>query len=340
MQKKVKGMVCRLKDIAAALNISANTVSCALKGTGKMSDELRARIKRKAAEMGYVSNLSASALRTGFSKAIAIVYDNNFNPYYSIMTGLLQKRFSVEKYDVMIFSDWSHRGLLSADMVRQMLARGIDGIVSFLDAEEEAYDLIESTGKKLFILGRESKRPGVETVLTDDETGAYIATKYLIENGHRNILYFTVKLSISCAQRRLDGHRRALAEAKIPFREENVLCIGSDGGSGREMVMTAAARKLSYTAIFCFNDMFALASMMQLGEYGIRVPEDISVIGYDHVESHYFLPIGLTTIDTDKVGMADMAVRKMVAMLEGKEEPQTALAPPRLIVGKTVAKIG
>ena len=332
-------MVCRLKDIAEALNISANTVSCALKGTGKMSSELRARIKKKAAEMGYVSNLSASALRTGHSKAIAIVYDNNFNPYYSIMTGLLQKRFSVEKYDVLIFSDWSHRGLLSADMVRQMLARGIDGIVSFLDAEEEAYELIEATGKKLFVLGRESTRGGVETVLTDDETGAYLATKYLIDNGHRDILYFTVRLSISCAQKRLDGHRRALAEAKIPFREQNVLRIGTDGSSGREMVMMAAARKLPYTAIFCFNDMMAYASMLQLSEYGVRVPEDISVIGYDHVESHYFVPIGLTTIDTDKEGMADLAVRKMVAMLEGKEEPRAALAPPRLIVGKTVRKI-
>ena len=150
---------------------------------------------------------------------------------------------------------------------------------------------------------------------------------------------FTVRLSISCAQKRLDGHRRALAEAKIPFREQNVLRIGTDGSSGREMVMMAAARKLPYTAIFCFNDMMAYASMLQLSEYGVRVPEDISVIGYDHVESHYFVPIGLTTIDTDKEGMADLAVRKMVAMLEGKEEPRAALAPPRLNVGKTVRKI-
>ena len=334
-------MVCRLKDIADALHISANTVSCALKGRGKMSDELRAKIKQKAAEMGYVSNMSASALRTGHSKAIAIVYDNNFNPYYSIVTGLLQKRFSIEKYDVMMFSDWSHKALLSADMVRQMLARGIDGIVSFLDPEEAALDLIAATGKKLFILGRECSREGVDSIVSDDETGGYIATKHLIENGHRDILMLTANPKISCAQRRLAGYQRALREAKISFRNELILQMGIDGLNGKDLIKIASARKLPYSAVFCFNDMLAYAAIMQLGELRKRVPEDISVVGYDHVESHYFLPIGLTTIDTDKETMVDIAVRKMIAMLNGDKDMQLPVLPaPRLIVGKTVKKIG
>ncbi len=209
-------MVCRLKDIADALNVSANTVSCALNGGGKMSEELRDRIKKKAAEMGYVSNRSASALRTGHSKSIATVYDNNFNLYYFIMTGLLQKRFSIEKYDVMMFSDWSHRAFLSADMVRQMLARGVDGIISFIDAEDAALDLIGAAGKKFLILGRSSRREGVDCILSDDEVGGYLATKHLIENGHCDILLFTAKTEISCARLRMEGYRRALEEAGIP----------------------------------------------------------------------------------------------------------------------------
>ena len=333
-------MVCRLKDIADALNVSANTVSCALNGGGKMSEELRDRIKKKAAEMGYVSNRSASALRTGHSKSIATVYDNNFNLYYSIMTGLLQKRFSIEKYDVMMFSDWSHRAFLSADMVRQMLARGVDGIISFIDAEDAALDLIGAAGKKFLILGRSSRREGVDCILSDDEVGGYLATKHLIENGHRDILLFTAKMEISCARLRMEGYRRALEEAGIPFREEYVLQTGRDGANGKELVKIAEARKLPYTAIFCFNDILAYASIIQLEELNKCVPEDVSVVGYDHVESHYFLPVHLTTVDTDKEAMINLAVRRMIAMLSGKAEPgKAAVFEPKLIEGKTVKKI-
>lgn len=331
-------VVCRLKDIADAMSVSVNTVSRALNDKDSVSEELRKKIKDKAVEMGYVMNMSASSLRTGQTKTVAIVYDNFFNPYYAIVTGLLQRKLFRERYGAFIFSEGKN-SRLSAGMVRQILARGTDGIISFLEPEEEALSLIAASGKALLVIGRKVKFEGVAYISSDDELGAYIAGKHLIECGHRKPLMFSARRSHPCSVERVRGFRRAFEEAGMPPDESSVLYIGENGENVRQLIDAVEENRTEYTAIFCFNDMMAFAAMNRLKEYGKTVPADVSVIGYDYVESNLALPVGLTTIDADKEKLAEAAVVKIISMLEGNRDGAEQLPPPVLVTGNTVKSV-
>lgn len=332
-------MAYTLKDIADALGISVNTVSRAVRGKDGLSESLRQKIQAKAAEFGYVPNLRASSLRTGHTKAIAIVYDNPFNPYYAVMTGMLQRELYENKYNVMIFSHEGERGKVDADKVREILSRGVDGIISFLEFTGDAVSVLERTGKEYIVLGRE--QPGMDSkqILSDDERGGYIAGKYLVDLGHSSAAVFTIGLDVSCAAARLRGFRSAFVERGLNVPDENVFILGGDGDITQDLIEKAEQACGGNTAVFCFNDMLALTTMKVLRESGKRVPEDVSVIGYDYIESRLTLPVGLTTVDPHKDELAKLTAARMIAMLEGGGTPVTGIPGPELVQGATVAPV-
>ncbi|MDR2201762.1 MAG: LacI family transcriptional regulator, partial [Clostridiales bacterium] len=330
-------MLCKLKDIAIELNVSVNTVSRALKDMPDISDALKEKINRKAVEMGYIPSMSAKFLRTGKTKTIAIVYDQFINPYYSIVTDILHKKLSAENYNLIIFTDDSG-GKLSLPTVRNILSRGADGVISFLDVDAETKRLFDVRGVYVLLLGRNSF--GVaDSITTDDEAGGYIAAKYLVDCGHRKILMLSGPKDISCFAQRLNGFMRAVVEAGITESEYKVLTIGDDGATAAELLKSAGAR-FDYTAIFCYNDLLAYDVIRTLKNLRLNVPNDVSVIGYDYIESDLPLPYGLASIDTDKAQVADVASEVMLIKMENRNARAfTKVQTPRLVEGETVNKL-
>lgn len=330
-------MVCKLKDVAEKLGISINTVSRALNDKSGMSDELKHKIKETAKELGYVHNMSASFLRTGRTNTIAIVYDNFFNPYYSIVTSILQREFSNKGYDVFIVSA-KRRAVLDEETAQKIISRGVDAIVTFLEVNDNALKLIKKAKKEVLLIGRRSLN-SANYLTFDDEYGSYLATKYLIECGHKDILYFSVRLRVSCAVDRLNGYKRAFKEANLEVKEENILYITDTCLNGSQFVLEAEKRNLKYTAILAFNDILAYGAIHELNNLGKKVPEDISVIGFDNVEENMFLPIGLTSINLDKEAICLETVNRVISALNKKKTKFNKLPIPNLVVRRTVKKI-
>lgn len=334
-------MICTLKDIALALNVSVNTVSHALKDKPDISEEMKRKVRCKAQEMGYIANRSAQFLRTGKTRLIAVAFDHIVNPYYSIMTGYIQDALRAENYNVMIVTDANDDAILRYETVQNILSTGADGIISFLDVDPKGVELIRRSNKYLLILGRNSADKGIDCITTDDVKGGYLATKHLIDKGHRDILIFLVTETLSCVQDRLAGYKKALSEAGIPYDEQKVLFMGKNNVyDGRALVRIAEERKLKYTAVFCFNDLLAFETITGLKELGKSVPQDVSVAGYDHVESQLIFPINLTTIDSDKKQVADVAVQVMLYKMENRNARAFAkIHTPVLHEGDTVRNI-
>lgn len=329
-------MICRMEDIAKALGITVNTVSRALRDKNDISKELKEKVKAKAAEMGYVPDLNAKYMRTKKTKIIAIVYDYILNPYYSIVTEILQNRLSKEGYNLIIFTESNKEALFTEELARKILSRGVDGIISFLEPNENATQLIKKFGCYLMILGRDCSHNDIDSITTDDVTGGYLATKFLIDNGHKDILLFSTQHKISCAVQRIEGYKKALKEAGLKVNENNILY----SVSGRHMTEEALKNNLKFSAVICFNDMMAFETIYTLGEKGKKVPQDVSVVGYDYIESHFITPVRLTTIDTDKVQTAQVAAEVLLTKLgDRKQKKFYKTHTPELVEGTTVSKL-
>lgn len=336
--EEVISVRCTLKDIAEALGVTANTVSRALKGKSDISDSTIAAVREKANELGYIPNIPASSLRNGSTKTIALVYDIFLNPYYSIMTTIIENKLRDMGYSIMIFCDRNYEARLTESLTRKILSYSVDGIISFLQIGEGVKKVFDANKIVCIVIGRDSTDENVDSICGENEYGGYTATKHLIDKGKREILFFSLNQYVSCSNLRFAGYQRALKEAGIEFDRNRVLRIGTDGWTGIELVKQALAQNIAFDSIFCANDLIAFEAISELENNGYSVPKDCAVVGYDHLQSHLHLPCVLTTIDDDKEQIAEVACEVIVHKINNdtkKNRLFTKINAITLIEGKT-----
>ena len=240
MAKRRSGSV-TLKDIAAATGFSANTVSRALADKSDISEETKEVIRKKAEEMGYIANALASFLRSGVSRNISIIVGDISNPHFSVMVKEMQMLLQKKGYNSIIFNT-EENPEMERQAITVSISQNVDGIIICPAPGGEAnIGLLRHYGKPFVLIGRRI-REETSYVICDDETSGYLATRFLIDMGHREILFLNGPKEISSAAERLSGYCRALQESGIPYNSRlvhTVTCYGRKGngtdaqGSGR-----------------------------------------------------------------------------------------------------------
>lgn len=293
MQKRVQ-----LKDIAKRLGLTVNTVSRSLKDKDDISEKTKNLVKKVAAEMGYIPDEIASSLRSGYTKTIGVMFDNISNPYYMIMTELINNKIKNEGYNLMIFTSSGDHARFDIESFNKMISRRIDGIITFLKPTNEVAKVAKTNNIPLLIIGRDGNDIGIDSVDTDDFFGGYLVGKHLIKKGHTKIGYVGVPKDIECSVIRYKGLTKALEEYGLDsdlsfskFMEHGVSLI-------RRYVDELIEKEV--TAIFCFNDIMAFEVIDCLNDKGLSVPNDIAIVGYDNIQSSFKLPIKITTIACKK----------------------------------------
>ncbi|EKM29546.1 periplasmic binding s and sugar binding domain of LacI family protein [Vibrio harveyi] len=224
-----------------------------------------------------------------------------------------------------------------------MLAeKRVDGIlVMCSDLTEELKEMLDRHSdipKVVMDWGPESSQ--ADKIIDNSEEGGYIATKYLIDNGHTDIACLSGHFEKAACQERIAGYRRAMAEANLAVNEDWIL----EGNFECDTAVLAAdnisAMDKRPTAVFCFNDTMALGLMSRLQQNGIKVPDDISVIGYDNIElAEYFSP-PLTTIHQPKRRVGKNAFEILLERIKDKEhEKRVFEMQPEIVVRNTVKKL-
>ncbi|MCI8361455.1 MAG: LacI family transcriptional regulator [Clostridiales bacterium] len=326
-----------LRDIAVATGFSINTVSHALKEKPDISKQTRALIQKTAQEMGYIGNASASFLRSGISKTIAIILGDISNPHFSIMVREIETYIRELGYTPFILNtdedeENEYKAILSA------VQKNVDGIILCpVQRSRENIRFLQKTGVPFVLIGRRFAGEDADYVVCDDENGGYIAAKYLLELGHRDILFLNGPLHISSAAERLQGYQRAFKEMGVACRPELIYSGSSQAGGWGDVLAQALKQHPSVTALLAFSDLIAWESILALKNMGLRVPKDISVMGFDDIQSRFRFPVLLTTVSSSKRTMATAAAELLLKKIQEDAREQIVLKTKLIVRESTRA---
>lgn len=329
-----------LKDIAARTGLSLMTVSKALRDAPEVAATTRERVKQVAAELGYVPNTLARALRTRTTKFFGLLLPTITNPFHARIVVAIEERAFGMGYDVILAHSL---GLVEREdaCLERFVSRGVEGVflapVYRLAAESRGCRLLLERQIPTVILGPVAQFcqtfPNVET---DDLHGSYELTRHLLELGHRRILFLAGPTGSPVARERLEGYRRALRDAEIEVDDRLILVAGSTTDDGTQAGQQLLAEPTDATAIQAVNDQVAVGCAHVLLAHGIRIPADLSLGGFGNIAMGEHFRVPLTTVHQSKFKLGQAAMDAMMALKQG-QRPDTTRLPTRLIVRESTA---
>jgi LacI family transcriptional regulator len=327
-----------VKDVAARSGVSFQTTSKVLNGGGSVSDATRARIIRAASDLGYVPNLQARSLVMRRTLTVGLITGDFSDPGLSRILAGAEQEARRQGYGVVITSI-EPEGSGTEYALPAMMERRVDGILLAAPQMEEDRALSHVLDRTLPIVSIHHISGGaVATVGPDDELAGYIATRHLVELGHRVIGSVTGVRGRRLTQSRQKGFRRALDEAGVESADELV----EEGGEKVAAGSAAAARLLEarpdLTAIFCHHDLAALGVIRSLRDAGRRVPERCSLVSCDDLDMAAYTTPPLTTVHVPFYETGAEAMRVLLRMVSDTNlKPGEVRLPVHLITRSSTA---
>ena len=297
-----------IKDVAKAAGVSYSTVSRAMSGSPGISEQTRRRIVRLCEEMNYTANAVARSMVMKSTKLIGLIVTDISNPFMSELAYYIDGQARARGYNIVLCNSLRNleqeRGLFEL-----MISRKVDGVI-LLPAETESYNTLSALLPRIptVFLGENLKDAPESYVAVDNYRGAYMGVEYLYRLGHRQILYFGKRRGSSTHQLRSDGYQAACEAYGLTPRCLNNTFTSTSIQYGYQLARQLFAQPMDYTAIFAATDTNALGIIQAAEERGIRIPEDLSLLGFDNIRDGGLPRIGLTTVEQPKKLLASMAV--------------------------------
>ena len=318
-----------MADVAARAGVSTTTVSRLLAGQLRATPGTVAAVERAVQELGYRPHRVARSLRLRQTTAIGMVTDNLVDPVLPALIKAIGEEAGKSGYTIVMGTASSPEQ--SASEVDSMLARGVDGLIIGCSWPAEYLGRHLATCRvPVVFTNTEGPGVGMPQFGSDNEAGAHLAARHLLELGHRSIAYVAGPATSPFNGPRLAGIRRAWREAGLP--EENILVI--EGGGTVEGGIAAAAKAVAMeglvTAVAGYNDLTAIGVLRGLEMAGRRVPEDWSVVGFDDISETAWTDPALTTVHQDSAKMGRLAVDRLIRQLRGEADAETVEPPVRL----------
>jgi LacI family transcriptional regulator len=304
-----------LQDVARRAGVAPITASRAISRSGYVSPEARERVMQAAQELGYVPNTLARSLRSRRTDTLALVLTDITNPYFTTVARGVEDAASEAGYTV-IFCNSDENEAKEQKYLRMLLEKRVDGLLLVpAQGGSEALQAAQAQGVPVVILDRRMPGCQADVVRCDSEQGAYDLTRLLISLGHRRLALLNGPRGVSTANDRAAGFFRALAEAGLESAAQAF--EGSfTQASGAEMARRAAALEPRPSALLAANNFIAIGAQNALRELGLRVPEDVALVGFDD------LPPALVTFPFLTVQpayeMGRRATRLLIDRLEGR----------------------
>lgn len=306
-----------IADIARKADVSISTVSRALRGTSYVREDKRQAVIAAAAELNYQPNVFARGLASGQSMAIGVLTQNFGTPFYdAILQGVVRGLYG-SNYSPF-FADGQWQPDIEREAIAAMLQRQIDGLIilgGFVTIEE-LNQLAEQM--PLVIVARHIPDLEEHCLYVDNVQAAYMATRHLIELGHRRIAHISGRADHPDAVDRLRGYSLALENAGIDPLKELIVEGNFRRQSGVLAIDTLLSRGISFSAIFAANDQMAYGVRLGLYRRGIRVPEDLSLVGFDDESAAAFMIPPLTTIKQPAIELGMIAAQNILDKLNNK----------------------
>jgi len=316
--RKQQDKAADIRAVAAMAKVSIATVSRTINGSPVVSDKLSKRVWQAIEQLNYFPNTHARSLVSGRSRILGIIVENITNPFFPELIQCFEEIAVAHGYEILVSSSNSDPAVLTK-CVRRMIERKVEGVAMLTFGEEEpVLDQLAFHEIPLVLAEFRLENPKASTILLDYETGIRAAVDHLIALGHRKIAYLAGPHQIHSALTRENNFRAAMDAASVSIQKKWVIeCDHTLKGGviGFDRLQALAAQP---TAILCSNDMTAIGVLRAAYLKGLRVPQDLSVIGLDDIDFAEFTLPPLTTI---RLSRGDLARAAFEALRLQAEEP-------------------
>jgi DNA-binding LacI/PurR family transcriptional regulator len=325
-----------IEDVARGAGVSTATVSRALRGLPNVAPATRERVLSVARQLGYVASPSAASLASGRTRTMGVLTPWISHWFFASVIEGAERTLRASDFDALLHTFEVFRGGPRRVVDAAVLRRRVDGllVVGLPLADDEIADLA-GLGVPLVFVG--SGPPGRVLVRLDDRLAARTATEHLLELGHTRIAHLTGDpgdvLPWSPAEQRVVGWREAMAAAGLPSPKELEVHGYFDVPGAREAATTLLRSRPDVTAVFASSDEMAMGVVLAAADLGLRVPQDLSVIGIDGHDLGDL--IGLTTVAQDAVEQGVRAATMLLDLVAGGAVPLVTTFPTRLLIRRT-----
>lgn len=324
-----------IKDVAQRADVSITTVSHTINGTRRVSDGLRERVLKAMRELDYRPNVLARSLRVGQTQTIGLVIPDSSNLFFAEMARAIEDIGYQHGYSVILCNSDGNTEK-QRRYIQTLVDKQVDGII-FISSGDSGEDLQYLLDNRIEIVVVDRDVPGVQTdiVLVDNELAGYQATRYLIDLGHRRIALILGPSNLTPSAHRADGFRRALLEAGLAPNPQYEVPGDFQIEGGEKAALRLLSLTPHPTAVFVCNDMMAIGVIRATRCLGLRLPEDLSVVGFDDIALARATYPALTTMAQPVSEMARIATGLLLDRLSGLisgEPRQRIMLPAQLIV--------
>lgn len=330
-------------DIAKELNVTASTVSRALRNHPRISQSTKEAVWKMAKKLDYQPNNIAAALRKGKSNIIGMLVPTSDRHFFASVIRGVEEVIREEGYNLIICQsdDQFSKEQLNIEALLKIQVDGIIASVAKETTDFTHYKKVKDQGAALVLYDRVNESLEVNAVVTDDYLGAYKAVTHLIEQGCKRIVHFSGRQHINIYQDRLKGYKDALQEHNLPVEDE--LILEEDLIRDTDKVLNAG-RKLGKKllqmpglpdGIFSSSDFAAMGAMQILQEHGVKVPEDVAVVGYSNDFSASIIEPSLTSVDQHTKRMGNFAAQLFLEQVNTPSKdfaPRKTLLNPKLVI--------
>lgn len=320
-------MAVTIRDIAQKAGVGVATVSRVINNTGYVSDDVRARVQAVIEENAYVPNPGARSLKASAARNIGLFVKGITNPFFNKMIRIIEEKCVLRGYMLIIRNVDEHENELEI-AIQEARVSGLCGVIlmggSFGYSRKQFQRLALPTVLLTISAGRDVPEELYSSVLIDDEKEGYKAAAYLIELGHRRIgfIYNPGSEETTTNGLRFQGYRRALEENGIPYNpalvaDSSTATLYTGYATGFNAVRALYARCPDMTGVVAFSDVMALGAMKGLFSLGLRIPDDVSVVGFDGIDAGEYYQPSLDTIIQPAGEMALSGIEFLFSMIQG-----------------------
>lgn len=309
-------------DVANLAGVSQTTVSQVLNDADiAIPEETRKRILKAMNELGYIPNRMARSLRSGETRTIGMIVPDSANPFFAEVARGVEDASFKQGYSVILCNSDGNldKELLYSDVLTEMQIDGILFIAAGLS--EEHIQTLQERRIPLVVVDREIPDVAVDSVLADNTKGGWLATRHLIELGHRRIGCIQGPSDLSPSADRIIGYRRALEEAGISVDEEIMVRGDFQYEGGHQAARRLLTSEKPPTAVFACNDLMAIGTISAAVEMGYQIPDDLSVVGYDDLPLARFANPPLTTVVQPKHEIGTIAATMLLERVRDMDAP-------------------
>lgn len=320
-----------LKDVAKAAGVSLASASYAVNKTGSLGEDTRAHVLNIAEELGYRQNLSARATRTGRTGAIGFVVPDMTNPFFPSLAQSVVQRARQNGYSVFV-TDSEGDPDQEMEVIRQLIGRGVDGIVWFPVNDDNSLAKINAD---LPIIVIDRTVSGFECIQADYSDGGRLAAEHLVNLGHRSIGVVAGPLDVKSMRDRCQSAEGVIkSRANLAFTVENAFAAELEKSVADAIVSKSA------TAVFCGSDLIAIGVLRVARAAGLTIPGDLSIVGFDDIPWAEYCTPTLTTIEMPVDEMAAEAVDALLRKIDGESDSNRRVVfNVNLIVRESTAQI-